>query len=324
MFLFFFLSIFVHIFTSLGTSYAGKSTLFKQFQILGRKEPFDTPIFKPVIYRNILKAMKTLMDQACNLAIDLQNPDLSVLSQKLATIGEEDNNKEQQALELFTPEFGQELKKLWNDSGIQQTFAHRSEFNVLESIEYFMSQIDRIAALDYTPSIPDVLRSRQRTDGVMEFKFSVDGVKYHVIDVSSHSRKWFRLFDKISLVVHIIDVSDYDHASQGEEVNRVSEALNLFEDISKSKHFKGVPVLALLNKKDLFEQKIKEIDLKVCFSDYQGGCNYDAAISYLREKLITINSDKNRQLTIKETCAVDESEFKQLCPDIFKTINNNN
>ena len=34
--------------------------------------------------------------------------------------------------------------------------------------------------------------------------------------------------------------------------------------------------MLFLNKRDLFEEKIKTVDPKKWFPDYTGGCNYDA------------------------------------------------
>ncbi len=62
--------------------------------------------------------------------------------------------------------------------------------------------------------------------------------------------------------------------------NRMKESLLLFRMIT-TKHFADKPVVLLLNKRDLFVEKIQKVDLNVCFPDYTGGCNYDPAAAFI-------------------------------------------
>lgn len=63
------------------------------------------------------------------------------------------------------------------------------------------------------------------------------------------------------------------------------------------KHFEGTPVILFLNKKDLFEEKIKTVPLSGLFPDYQGGADFTAAVAYVEEKFKAMRSqgiDKGR------------------------------
>jgi hypothetical protein len=40
--------------------------------------------------------------------------------------------------------------------------------------------------------------------------------------------------------------------------------------IAKHRVMRHVPIILFLNKKDLFEKKIKEVDLATCFPEYKG------------------------------------------------------
>ena len=42
----------------------------------------------------------------------------------------------------------------------------------------FLSDIDRIAGLDYLPSEQDILRSRVPTTGIIEYPFDLDGIVF--------------------------------------------------------------------------------------------------------------------------------------------------
>jgi hypothetical protein len=68
------------------------------------------------------------------------------------------------------------------------------------------------------------------------------------------------------------------------------EALELFGQICNSEWFSRTDIILFLNKKDLFAEKIKRVDLSVCFPEYTGGLDYDAACSFIKEKFLQLNN----------------------------------
>ena len=52
--------------------------------------------------------------------------------------------------------------------------------------------------------------------------------------------------------------------------NRMHESLHLFNSICNHKFFAATSIILFLNKKDLFEEKIKKVHLSICFPDYDG------------------------------------------------------
>ena len=50
----------------------------------------------------------------------------------------------------------------------------------------------------------------------------------------------------------------------------MQQSLNLLESIYNHKWFRKTTVLVFLNKKDLFEEKIKKSPLTICFPEYTG------------------------------------------------------
>lgn len=56
-----------------------------------------------------------------------------------------------------------------------------------------------------------------------------------------------------------------------ESVNRMHESLTLFGEIINNRWFQNTSIILFLNKKDLFEVKIKKVDLRVCFPEYKVG-----------------------------------------------------
>jgi len=85
------------------------------------------------------------------------------------------------------------------------------------------------------------------------------------------------------------------------------EALDLFEEICNNIFFLKSSIMIYLNKRDLFEAKIKvknirDIDV---FSDYSGrDNNYDDGVQYFVDKFLSKNkSGSERQICYHVTCA---------------------
>lgn len=55
--------------------------------------------------------------------------------------------------------------------------------------------------------------------------------------------------------------------------NRMHESLHLFNSICNHRFFALTSIVLFLNKKDLFEEKIKKVHLSICFPDYDGETN---------------------------------------------------
>lgn len=65
------------------------------------------------------------------------------------------------------------MRTLWHDPTIRQMLARR-KLRLEDSAGFFLDDVDRIAALDYSPSDDDVVRARLRTMGVQEYRFVFD------------------------------------------------------------------------------------------------------------------------------------------------------
>ena len=52
--------------------------------------------------------------------------------------------------------------------------------------------------------------------------------------------------------------------------NRMHESMKLFDSICNNKWFTDTSIILFLNKKDLFEEKIKRSSLTICYPEYTG------------------------------------------------------
>ena len=72
---------------------------------------------------------------------------------------------------------------LWADQAIKDTYKRRSEIQVIDSIGYFLDNLERICSPEYSPSHQDILHSRQTTQSIVEVEVVIDRVEFHFTDV---------------------------------------------------------------------------------------------------------------------------------------------
>jgi len=284
----------------LGAGESGKSTLFKQMiTIYGKGYPEkERKTFAPIIYNNIITAMKVLCYQSPNFkAVEPQNLEIKEYFDDLQ--GDEGIDKE----------MGDRITNLWADKGIKETFENRSKFQLTDSAPYFFEKIAEIAKEGYIPVEQDVLRSRVRTTGIVENAFDIDGNQFKMFDVGgqrNERKKWIHCFENVTAVLFVAAISEYDQVLyEDENTNRMVEALNLFEEICNSRWFRETSMILFLNKRDLFSNKIGTVSLRVCFDSYDGPDTYDAGCEFLQEQFESRNRNPDKQVYTHITCATD-------------------
>lgn len=102
-------------------------------------------------------------------------------------------------------------------------------------------------------------------------------VSFRMFDVGgqrSERKKWIHCFEGVTAIIFCVALSGYDLVlAEDEEMNRMIESMKLFDSICNSKWFVETSIILFLNKKDLFEEKIKRSPLTICFPEYTGRCS---------------------------------------------------
>jgi len=222
---------------------------------------------------------------------------------------------EMKETEIIDPRIAAHLAALWRDPGIQQTYEHRSMFQLIDSCGYFMGKIMEIAAPGYIPNEQDVLRSRVRTTGIVENEFVIDGNQFKLFDVGgqrNERKKWIHCFSEVTAVLFVAALSAYDLVLyEDEDTNRMEEALNLFDEICNSRWFKKTSMILMLNKRDLFAEKIKKVPLTVTFPAYKGNPNdYDQCIEFIRTQFEGKRQDPTKPIYTHVCCATDKNNMR--------------
>jgi len=162
---------------------------------------------------------------------------------------------------------------------------------------------------------------RVRTTGIVSTEFLVDDVKFQMFDVGgqrNERKKWIHCFENVTAVLFVAAISEYDQALfEDESVNRITEALTLFDEIINSRWFTRTSMILFLNKCDLFKEKIVKKPLGAVFIDYKGPNTYEDQANYMKELFESKNKSKDagNPSTMKKiythiTCAMDTSNVK--------------
>jgi len=187
--------------------------------------------------------------------------------------------------------------------------------------------LERVAKSDYVPTRQDVRGVREKSTGVNEIEFKIGNYLFSMTDVGgqrSERRKWIHCFENVTAIIFCSALSEYDQKLYDDETtNRMYEALRLFSDITNSKWFNETPVILFLNKKDIFEAKIKKVPLNVCFKEYTGPNEYEPASQFIETQFLQTIKNTQKLVYVYKTCATDTNNVKfifKAVKDVFITV----
>jgi GTPase SAR1 family protein len=307
----------------LGPGESGKSTIFKQLHALfnnGYKEEERTR-YREIVFNNLFIGMKKLLEESQRLfevhGIDSRVAEEHVPAKEVVEkIGYHDELDEKVATMLIV---------LWRDEGIRVTWEHRNMFQIPYPMEYFMNKINELYSPNYVPTIEDVLRCRVRTTGIVELEFAIESTQFVIIDVGgqrNERKKWIHCFDKVTAVIFVAAISEYDQKLyEDEKTNRLQESLDLFKEISNLNFFSNTSIILFLNKTDIFAEKIKRTPLTECFPDYYGSSEFGPTTNFIKEKFLS-SAKSGKKVFIHLTCATDSELIRKVFIDVRDIVLN--
>jgi len=206
------------------------------------------------------------------------------------------------------------IRALWADPGVQECFGRSREYQLNDSAQYYFEAVDRIGEPDYLPTDQDVLRSRVKTTGITETTFHIGELTYRLYDVGgqrSERKKWIHCFEDVTAIVFLAAISEYDQVLvEDETVNRMQEAMTLFESICNSRWFVNTSMILFLNKIDRFKDKLPKSPIGDYFDDYEGGNDYDSGCDYFKNRFVQLNESDEKMIYVHLTCATDTGQIK--------------
>jgi guanine nucleotide-binding protein G(i) subunit alpha len=143
----------------------------------------------------------------------------------------------------------------------------------------------------------------------------------------SERKKWIHCFENVTTILFLVAISEYDQLLfEDETVNRMQEALTLFDSICNSRWFIKTSIILFLNKIDRFKEKLPvspmqnyfpdyegmlaRLDLRIHTYKYSGGPDYAAACDYILNRFVSLNQAETKQIYTHFTCATDTTQIR--------------
>ncbi|XP_014612944.1 PREDICTED: guanine nucleotide-binding protein G(q) subunit alpha isoform X2 [Polistes canadensis] len=287
----------------LGTGESGKSTFIKQMRIIhgsGYSDE-DKRGFIKLVYQNIFMAMQSMIRAMELLKIEYGESSNIEKAELVRAVDFE-------TVTTFESPYVEAIKDLWNDSGIQECYDRRREYQLTDSAKYYLSDLERIEKPDFLPTEQDILRARAPTTGIIEYPFDLDSIIFRMVDVGgqrSERRKWIHCFENVTSIIFLVALSEYDQILfESENENRMEESKALFKTIITYPWFQHSSVILFLNKKDLLEEKIMYSHLVDYFPEYDGPQrDAIAAREFILRMFVDLNPDSEKIIYSHFTCA---------------------
>ncbi|RCI06499.1 hypothetical protein CU098_013283 [Rhizopus stolonifer] len=253
----------------LGAGESGKSTVLKQMRLIhasGFKDS-EREGFRVVVFLNLFSTVQTLIEALEVLQLDIADPSLK---NYIHLFSETPSLEENQP---FPEIYYEPLKRLWKDQNVQQAISKGNLFALHDNISYFFEKLDVLWEPDYVPSDQDIIRCRAKTTGIVETTFHLGPLTYRMFDVGgqrSERKKWIHCFDNVTAILFVVAISGYDQCLvEDRDSNQMHEALMLFDTTCNSHWFVKTSMILLLNKIDIFKNKITYSPIAKYFPDYK-------------------------------------------------------
>ncbi|CAL8386743.1 unnamed protein product [Boreogadus saida] len=294
----------------LGTGESGKSTFIKQMRIIhgsGYTEE-DKRSYTRLVYQNIFTAMQTMIHAMSALQIPYKYQHNEGHAKAVCVVDVE-------KVSTFTHPYVDAIKSLWSDQGILECYGRKREYQLSDSTKYYLNALDRIADAGYVPTQQDILRVRVPTTGIIEYPFDLQDVVFRMVDVGgqrSERRKWIHCFEKVTSIMFLVALSEYDQVLvESDNVNRMEESKALFQTIITYQWFKNSSVILFLNKIDLLEEKILFSHLVDYFPEYDGPPrDIMAGRDFILKMFENLNPDPSKIIYSHFTCATDTDNIR--------------
>lgn len=212
-----------------------------------------------------------------------------------------------------------------------QTLIQRVE---VAGLKYYFPNSIRFADDKFVPTVQDILYAKRKTVGVIESSFNYQNTTFSIVDVGGSKEKrkqWMASFENlghISAVLYLTALNEFDMTIEEDaKTNRLVDSLKLWKQLTGSPLFKSTPFILLLNKSDLFKEKIKNTPLMGVFADYanfssrsdlQGCDDFTKGWKYIAMQYQVHFSGTTFYPHV--TCAVDTESCRKLFESIKETV----
>ena len=157
----------------------------------------------PTIHLNVIQAIKTLIAKAEDFRLD----------KKVHAKTSFEFVRNMSDFEVITPEVANSIEEVWLDPTMQDVWARRSEYQIIESVKYYFEKLRTISDPEYVPTKDDILYTRVRTSGIVTERYEIEKTAFEMYDVGGQKnerKKWIHCFDNVTAVIFVAAISEYD------------------------------------------------------------------------------------------------------------------
>ncbi|KAJ7236174.1 guanine nucleotide binding protein, alpha subunit [Mycena rebaudengoi] len=226
-----------------------------------------------------------------------------------------------------------DIMAMWSSREVQQGLNDR-EITLQEQSGFFLNDVHRICADNYTPTPDDILRARVHTVGpeehVIHMESTIESMKtwtvYDMGGSTSQRVAWAQFFDDVHVIIFLAPISAFNETlAENHAVNRLADSLKLWRTICSNKLLLSVEFILFLNKVDILMRKIQS---GVVFAEHVTSFRNKPnepkeVIKYLSDAFATINhtySPRKRKMHRHVTCAIDTKATSVVINDIREVI----
>lgn len=221
-----------------------------------------------------------------------------------------------EGIELNRYSIGRAVHSLWKACPIeikQRVVANR--LGLETNAAYFLDKVRDLMDPEYVVSDDDIMRARIKTAGIVTTEFDVKGTPLVVTDVGGQRverKNWLHGFDDVTCILFVVAASEYDQALlEDRKVNRLQEALVVFDQTVNSRWFRGKSVTLFFNKVDILEKKLQIAPFSKYVRGYKGDeQNPQEVLKYLEGLFRSRFKSNGRNLYIHQTMATDTTSMK--------------
>lgn len=276
----------------LGTPGSGKSTIMKQMKIIYQNgyTPDELATFRLIIYQNLVDSAKDIVLAMKKLGAECVDETNRAYAAQILEyeVGSDPSFR-------LAPDIAKAIDSVWKDPIITTLMVHRSKFYLLDSADYFFSEVHRIGQKHYIPSERDVLKAsaKSRPKGIVEILLRRGQLSVRILDVSglrSDRRKWIHCFEAVTSILFCAALSDYDQLlTEDKEQTRMTESLALFESVVNLPSFSSTSVILFSTKIEVLKAKLGKAPLEMYFPEYTGEHDINKAAKFIMSKYMQAN-----------------------------------
>jgi GTPase SAR1 family protein len=209
-------------------------------------------------------------------------------------------------------------KTLWTEPEVQNVWNLRESINtfLIFNLDYIMENIDRLAEDGAVVTDEDFLRSRQRTMSSSRLEIKFENKKIEIFDMGGQKtsrRQWAQMLVSPTGIVFFAALSDYDVPIFNGSKMKLEDSIDVFDEVTRYPEFKDSSFILMLNKFDVFEEKLKTRSIKEIYSDWEGKEDPKSASKAIGEMFRKrMLEEKRNAFKFNVICALESEQMKKV------------